>query len=484
MLAGTTRSAVSRRRVLVEIVRATLLAPLVSLAACERIQTGQPVTTYSRVSPSTTAIAPAPRTAAPAAAGGGPKGKQAPIIYWSMFGLQEADLANKQTERFNKEHHANAIFVSIGWGAVAKKVETAIAGGVPPDLVSLWSQAYSWGPRGLLQPVDAYAARDKWTGQGWSPAAWQSLHAEGHLWGTLQSLNVWALYINEGPYRAAGLDPDKPPTTTRELDQVAATLTKYDAGGNLTQLGFVPWAGGPGLWHWGYAFGGEFYDEKTDKILAATDPRILEALTWMVSYAKRYDISKVDKFMAQSQHGFQSAGGMWYLGERVMKIDGSWLRSWVPRYAKGLAYEIVKTPTAHGLKPTSLIEPAAMFNIPTGAKNPEGAWELAKAFASKQDAIEYGNLVGDVPPFADAANAPAFLTALPGAKVFVELSETGGRTWPRMPVLDIYQQQIGALVNDAIHMKVEPKAGLANVARIVQSKLDAFRAQWKRGDAA
>ena len=65
------------------------------------------------------------------AAGGAqaPVAENAPIIYWSMFGLQEAEQAQKQVERFNEESGENAIFMSIGWGNVAQKAQVAIEGG-------------------------------------------------------------------------------------------------------------------------------------------------------------------------------------------------------------------------------------------------------------------------------------------------------------------------------------------------------------------
>ena len=86
-----------------------------------------------------------------------PAQENLPIIYWSMFGLQEAAQAQNQVERFNEQTGENAIFMSIGWGNVTQKAQVAIQGGNPPDMVSLWSQAYTWGPRGPLLPLEVDA---------------------------------------------------------------------------------------------------------------------------------------------------------------------------------------------------------------------------------------------------------------------------------------------------------------------------------------
>ena len=92
-------------------------------------------------------VAPMPAAAPGADEAAAPLQENAPIIYWSMFGLQEAAQAQMQVERFNEETGENAIFMSIGWGNVTQKAQVAIQGGNPPDMVSLWAQAYTWGPR-------------------------------------------------------------------------------------------------------------------------------------------------------------------------------------------------------------------------------------------------------------------------------------------------------------------------------------------------
>ncbi len=426
------------------------------------------------------ACTPPPVPGAPAASGAqAPSTAKAPIIYWSMFGLDEAEQAQTQVERFNQETEQNAIFMSIGWGNVVQKAQVAIQGGSPPDLVSLWSQAYTWGPRGLLLPLEDYAARDGWTGKGWSKPAWDSLWSENHLWGTGHTLNMFALHINKGLYEKAGFDVKQPPKDIAALDEMAAKLTTQDANGNLTELGFLPWQNA-NLWHWGWAHGANFYDEKNDKVLANSDEHILQTLEWFVSYAKKYGIDNIDRFRSGFGKATMSPDDPWYVGKVAAQIDGSWKRSWIPRFAPKLEYIVAKTPTAPGVDPISLVEIGAMFNVPKGAKNPEGAWALAKEFASKRSQIEFGKLVGDIPPLIEAARDPEFLNAYPYNEEFIQLAETGGRAWPRIPVLELYQQEMDRLVDQVVHDKVQPQAGLDALTQKVQKELDDFRKQTKK----
>lgn len=319
------------------------------------------------------------------------KGKL-PIIYWSMFGLQEAEQAQAQVDRFNEETGENAIFMSIGWGNIAQKVQVAIEGGNPPDMVSLWSQAYTWGPRGLLQPLEDYAERDGFDGKGWSPAAWEALWSEGHLWGTGHTLNVFALHLNQSAYEEAGYSVDSPPATFADLDSVAEGMTKYDASGNMTRLGFLPWRNAP-VFHWLWANGASLYDEENDKITADTE-QARQVLDWYLSYAKKYDIEQIDRFVSGFGDRSMLTEDPWYVDKVGMQIDGSWKRSWIPKYAPDLKYTVIKSPYGPGgTEPISLAEIGAMFNVPTGAKNTEGGWQLAKFMAGKQQQIDRKSVV-------------------------------------------------------------------------------------------
>ncbi len=426
-------------------------------------------------------VPPAPPVQPATGGAQAPAAENAPIIYWSMFGLQEAEQAQKQVERFNEETGKNAIFMSIGWGNVEQKAQVAIEGGNPPDMVTLWSQPYTWGPRGLLLPLEDYAERDGFDGKGWSKPAWDALWSEGHLWGTAHTLNVFALHANQTLYEEAGFSVDSPPKDFAELDVMAEKLTTYDDGGNLTRLGFLPWLNTGSLWHWGWANGASFYDEVADVITAGSDEKLLQALEWMASYAQKYDIEKIDRYVS----GFGKVSALtadpWYVDKIGMQMDGSWKRSWIPRYAPELKYTVIKSPYGPGgTEPTSLVEIGAMFCVPKGANNPEGGWQLAKFMAEKQQQIEFGNQVGDIPPLNEAARDPEFLNSLPFNELFVELTEsTGGRAWPRIPVLELYKTEMNRLQDEVLHGKVAPDQGLAELNAKVQKELDEFRKQVK-----
>ena len=67
----------------------------------------------------------------------------------------------------------------------------------------------------------------------WAPIA-------GDVWAVPSTPTTTAFYWNKDLFRAAGLDPEKPPRTLAELVAMSKKLTLRDAAGNLTQVGFLP----------------------------------------------------------------------------------------------------------------------------------------------------------------------------------------------------------------------------------------------------
>ncbi|NOG51415.1 MAG: extracellular solute-binding protein [Chloroflexi bacterium] len=76
----------------------------------------------------------------------------------------------------------------------------------------------------------------------------------GQYWSIPTAVRTLALFWNKDLFRAAGLDPEKPPTTLDELVEMAQALTIYDGSGtevlNITQGRFRAAAFRPVAQHW------------------------------------------------------------------------------------------------------------------------------------------------------------------------------------------------------------------------------------------
>jgi sn-glycerol 3-phosphate transport system substrate-binding protein len=110
-----------------------------------------------------------------------------------------------------------------------------------------------------LRNLDAIVAFDdvistdadrKWL-DSFYPALMENGKADGKTWGVPFQRSTIVMYYNKDMFRAAGLDPEKPPTTWAEFASVGKKLVKKDSNGNVEQWGaMIPSTGYP-YWMFG-----------------------------------------------------------------------------------------------------------------------------------------------------------------------------------------------------------------------------------------
>ncbi len=112
------------------------------------------------------------------------------------------------------------------------KVQTAIQGGQSPEVAVLLStDLYTLVDQDFVVPLDGFIQKDT-DGQAYLkdfyPAFMANSQAGGKTWGMPFQRSTVVLYWNKDLFKAAGLDPDKPPKTWDELVADGKRLTKPD----------------------------------------------------------------------------------------------------------------------------------------------------------------------------------------------------------------------------------------------------------------
>ncbi len=156
-------------------------------------------------------------------------------------------------------------FLSVG--QIEQKTLLATAGGDPPDISGVYlADVYAFVDRNALTPLDDFMHADSST-----PEQFNSRYARGfanlgdyedHTWGVPSTPTTAALYWNKDLFRAAGLDPERPPRTLAEFDAMSDKLTLHDSAGRLTQVGFLPQQNNGWIWAFPQWFGGQIFDGK------------------------------------------------------------------------------------------------------------------------------------------------------------------------------------------------------------------------------
>lgn len=178
-----------------------------------------------------------PATAAPATTSGELASK---ITFWHAMGGVNGEAVNRMVEGFNKSQGkitVEAVFQGTYDDALAK-LKTALASNSAPALI----QVYDIGLRfmvdsGEVVPMQQFIDAEKFDTSDFEPAVLAYYQLDNKLYGMPFNTSSSILYYNKDAFKAAGLDPEKPPRTFDEVTEFAKKLTKRD-GGTVTQYGF------------------------------------------------------------------------------------------------------------------------------------------------------------------------------------------------------------------------------------------------------
>ncbi len=378
--------------------------------------------------------------------------------------------------KFNSTHkdiHVKVVLVP-GHETEVTKLMTAVAAGTGPDVYYL--DRFTVAQRahfGVLEPLQDYleelgvdipALKAKFFDFTIKEATYK-----GKLYALPWDTDARVLYYNKTLFKKAGLDPNKPPTTIKELDEYAAKLTMIK-GNRVLQIGFVPWRGQGWHYTWGWAFGGKFYDPATKKLVFADDPKILAALKWEVGYAKKYGIKNIDAFFS-SYRGGSVPVDPFMISKEAMRVDGNWLISQLDAFApKGFEYGIAPIPYPEGGEKNSTWAGGWSLVIPKGAKHPKEAAKFLVWMVTHGEEI-YAEKTSHFAALKAATEALAKKD--PRQKLFYDLfSGPNAHCRPVIPVGALLWDKLTEAWNDAIYGKKTPEQALRDAQNEVQQALD------------
>ncbi len=160
------------------------------------------------------------------------------VTFW-QFSTRDADIAawNDAIAAFEKVNPDIKVNMEIvPWSEQQQRLVSALSAGGLPDVSMLGNNVVAqFQAAGALAPLDDYiAAYDKETGDDFAANVWPGdkgyYNLAGKWWASPVNVETRALYYRKDLFKAAGLDPDKPPQT------------KWATGSNLA---FVSYAADP-----------------------------------------------------------------------------------------------------------------------------------------------------------------------------------------------------------------------------------------------
>ncbi|MCY3876713.1 MAG: ABC transporter substrate-binding protein [Rhodobacteraceae bacterium] len=162
-------------------------------------------------------------------------------------------LTNSWAEQ-NPQHTVKAVYAGNYEETTTKALTAAQAGDPPQVAVLLAIDIFTLIEEDVIVPISDLATSSEEL--AWIDGFYEGFMVDTRFDGKTYSIpfqrSTPVFYYNKDAFRAAGLDPEAPPTTWDEMVEVGKKLTIKDANGNVTQWGTrIPNLGLAGAWLFG-----------------------------------------------------------------------------------------------------------------------------------------------------------------------------------------------------------------------------------------
>ena len=202
-------------------------------------------------------------------------------------------LIDEYAADFTKENpgiKVTPIYAGSYQDTLVKALTAHKAGNAPVTSVLLSTDMFTLIDEDAIVPWDQLAptADDRKWIASFFPAFMANSQSGGKTWGIPFQRSTVVLYWNKELFKAAGLDPNKPPASWAEMRDMATKLTVKDASGKVTQYGVqIPSSGFPYWLFQGLAIqNGVSMANDAGNAVKFDDPGVIDALQYWVDLAK------------------------------------------------------------------------------------------------------------------------------------------------------------------------------------------------------
>jgi len=413
-----------------------------------------------------------------------PQGKTI-INVWHPWPGDQGEEFRRLVDIFNREQdhiYVRLLFVPNNLSS-NQKLFLSISAGLPPDCAFVdGTQVCEWAARGAIEPLDALMAEQGIQNDDYWEPCWKQNVFLGKTYAVTYCADPnFAFFWNKEVFREAGVNPDQPPKTIEELDFMSRKLTKKDANGRITRIGSYPWGAfgnANSMFTWGWAFGGEFYDDATGKITCGDDPKVLKAMEWMKSYADEYGFINISSFA----EGFGDQQDAPFLRGKIAMAAGHVSNVQLfKKFAPNLDYGATAMPYPAELGfDHSAWMGGWCLGIPRGSRHAKEAFEFMKWICSSE--VAGRSVIETTGTFPGYKKSAAFAAVKGNDKLeaFYEILKNTRHQRPVMPAQAFYMGALERAVSDVLNGLATPQEALQKAQRETQRELDRVMAPFKK----
>ena len=374
-------------------------------------------------------------------------------FFWAGYdGLTEDFRAQLESAYNAQSPDAQIQIVPVPWDSLQDKLNTAVAGGAPPD-ISVVGTRWILDYMSTDSVVEVAPYVSKATLDNINPAAMEA-KVKGKLMGLPIAAGARILALN-------GSITKEVPKTMEELERYAVKYNRPPAHYGL----FMPGKEHTELTdfcYYFYAAGGNYFEVLPDGSYGkctVNSPAGVRALTFMAKLALK------DKVV---QAGFTSMDRMashpvFYAGKVGYTFIGAWVESAMKQAGATFPVIYADIPSFAGQKQAGLIitDSVAFF---TKGQNLQAAGKFVDFFYQKQWKGKFDQLIGFPPVTLDAAKDPFWNTPLYKALNHAALT---ARPWPLVDGFDTLNHETWVACEKVFQGQATPKEALDAAAAAV-----------------
>jgi len=389
------------------------------------------------------------------------------VNFWWLFKGNESKVMESVAEKYNASQKK---YVVKGLSVPDKqKIITAVSSGEGPDIIS--GNTFDIAPnafQSIIDAMDNYIKQDNFDLEKFNKIAIEANKYGGKLYGMPISTTICTLFYNKDMLKSAGYS--EPPKTMEELYEMAVKMTKTDADGEITYMGFpiFPVAGYP--LEGTYAFGGRYISDD-GKTLTPDNPGTIKALEMNLKFRKQFGLEKVNKYVASANTNRYTPQDDFFQGKQGFRIDGFWVCTMIEQNNPSLNYGIAPIPGSKD-KPdaygSSRLETGSLM-IPATAKEKDGAWDVIKYYTTGEGIKTLDMGIGSVPAYIDLFEDPD-MQAKKGFKEFInQLEMNKAVPFPSFPDELKYQSMINEHCDYVYNGRMSPEQAMQELKKAVAS---------------
>ncbi|MDD5367933.1 MAG: ABC transporter substrate-binding protein [Anaerolineaceae bacterium] len=322
------------------------------------------------------------------------------LEFWYALGGDTGKAVEELVKRFNASQADVSVVATYqgDYTAAMAKIYSAITSNSTAAVVQVGG-APLLGSSGALAPISDFLKNDKdFDIKQIRPAFLEYNSVKGTLWSMPFNNSVPVMYYNQDLFKAAGLDPEKPPSNLEDLLMVAQKLTLDPTN-----------SGTPSQWgvntrddtHWYLSTlflenGAQIVNEEMTQMVY-NSPQSVEMLQLWGDWVNKYHVMPPNQH-SEAQSDFLAGKLGMYLGSSAMLNS---LKTGAT-FKLGVAqFPAVGSTQQYPIGGGSL----AIFKNKDG-RITQAAWNFVKFMISKESAVYLATQTGYLPIYTDAFNWP------------------------------------------------------------------------------